>query len=268
MFREFESHRFRQKYKVVMLNTRTKFYFFLIAYLSLFLYATVIDFTWQWVAIGIVLARIFSIIGIDLGYHRLWSHKAFKSAKWFEYVMMICAILAYNGSSIMYVGTHRMHHAFSDTDKDPHGTIWWKICLYMYEVKEIPIRVISDVIRNPFHRWCHKHYFKIHTAILIMCLIDPVFFGHTIGAIVFGGFLFTGAVNVLAHRKIGYRNFDTDDNSTNIRWLQIWSLHEGLHNNHHHDASAYDFAMKPGEYDVAAIVLRALARVKIVDITR
>jgi len=252
---------------IVMISTRNKFYFFLIAYLALFTYSFVVDFSWTWVIIGLILARVFSIIGIDMGFHRYWSHKAFVAKRWFEYVMMFCGIIVYNGSSIMYAGTHRMHHAFSDTDKDPHGTVWWKVCLYMYEMKDMPVKVISDLIRIDYHRWCHKHYFKIHTVILLICLLDPVFFGHTIGSIVFGGFIFTGVVNVLAHRNVGYRNFETDDTSTNIKWLQIWSLHDGLHNNHHYKASAYDFAMKPGELDIPAVVLRFLARFNIVKLS-
>lgn len=249
-----------------MLDTKFKFYFFLIAYLALFVYATVVDFSWFMIVVGIILARIFSIIGVDIGLHRFWTHKAFKSSKWFEYVMMMFAIPVLNGSSIMYAGTHRLHHAYSDTEKDPHGGVWWRVCLYIYEVKDFPVRVVSDLMRDGFNRWCHKHYFKIHSIILCLCMIDPVFAGHTLGAIVFGGFLFTGVVNVLAHRPIGYRNFDTDDNSTNIRWLQIWSLHEGLHNNHHHNASAYDFAMRPGEFDVAASFLRLLGKVNAVTL--
>lgn len=248
------------------MSIQVKFQIYLVFYISLFFYALVINFSILSIVYGFLLARLVSTLGVDLGHHRLWSHKTFVPKRWFEYTLMFFALIVHNGSSVVFAGVHRLHHAYSDTNQDPYNVVWWKLCLYLYKVKEFPLRLVSDLLRDPMHRWCHKNYFKIHFAISVCCLLDPVFFGYTIGAIVFWSTVFAGIVNVLAHRKVGYRNYNTKDNSTNIRWLQIWSLHEGLHNNHHHKASAYDFAMKKYEWDPAAALLRIFRKFNIVKL--
>lgn len=252
-----------------MQDTKFKFYFFLAAYILLFAYATVIDFSWLTLLGGFVLARLVGVIGVDLGLHRFWTHKAFQSSTWFEYVMMAFAVINLYGSSIMFAGVHRMHHSFSDTDKDPHHGPWYKVLFYVRRKDwVVPLSVISDLARSNLHRWVHKHYFKIHALLLLLCMIDPIFAGHTLAAIVAFNWLGAGAVNVLSHSKFGSRNFETNDQSTNTWLIQFWSWNEGLHNNHHYRANAYDFAMKPGEVDLPAAFIRLLAKFKIVTLPK
>lgn len=250
-----------------MQDTKFKFYFFLASYVALFMYATIVNFSWLVLLGGFVLARLVGVVGVDLGLHRFWTHRAFKSSVWFEYVMMLFAIINLYGSSIMFAGVHRMHHSFSDTDKDPHHGPWYKVLFYVRRKDwVVPLSVISDLARIGLHRWTHKHYFKIHAVLLLLCLIDPIFAGHTLAAVVTFNWLGAGAVNILSHSSFGNRNFDTDDKSTNTWLIQFWSWNEGLHNNHHYKANAYDFAMKPGEIDIPASFLRLLARFNIVTL--
>ena len=73
----------------------------------------------HWLAVG---------FGISLGYHRLHTHRGFKTSKAFEYFLAVCGTLTLEGGPIFWVATHRVHHQHSDQDGDPHtprdGGFW------------------------------------------------------------------------------------------------------------------------------------------------
>ena len=71
-------------------------------FVALFLY---------WVAIG---------LGISMGYHRLHTHRGFKTYRLFDYFLAICGTLTLEGGPIFWVSTHRVHHQHSDQELDPH----------------------------------------------------------------------------------------------------------------------------------------------------
>ncbi|PQQ02608.1 palmitoyl-monogalactosyldiacylglycerol delta-7 desaturase chloroplastic-like [Prunus yedoensis var. nudiflora] len=79
-------------------------------------------FNWPafWVAITLYVA---TGLGITLCYHRSLAHRSFKLPKWLEYFFAYCGILSLQGSPIEWVSTHRYHHQFTDTGKDPHSPI-------------------------------------------------------------------------------------------------------------------------------------------------
>ena len=66
----------------------------------------------HWMAVG---------FGISLGYHRLHTHRGFKTSKAFEYFLAVCGTLTLEGGPIFWVATHRLHHQHSDQDGDPHS---------------------------------------------------------------------------------------------------------------------------------------------------
>ena len=67
-------------------------------------------------------------LGIGMAYHRLLTHRGYKTSKWMEYFLTICGTLALEGGPIFWVATHRIHHQHSDHEGDPHspreGTFW------------------------------------------------------------------------------------------------------------------------------------------------
>jgi fatty-acid desaturase len=73
----------------------------------------------HWLAVG---------FGISLGYHRLHTHRGYKTSKPFEYFLAVCGTLTLEGGPIFWVATHRVHHQHSDQDGDPHtphdGGFW------------------------------------------------------------------------------------------------------------------------------------------------
>lgn len=67
-------------------------------------------------------------LGISLGYHRLHTHRSYKTPKIIEYFFAVCGTLTLEGGPIFWVATHRVHHQKSDQPGDPHSPrdgAWW-----------------------------------------------------------------------------------------------------------------------------------------------
>ena len=85
-------------------------------------------FSWENMAVMLIGNWIVGSLGIGLGYHRLLTHRSCKTPKWLEYVLTIFGTMALQSEPYKWVATHRLHHAFTETDKDPHSTrpgFWW-----------------------------------------------------------------------------------------------------------------------------------------------
>ena len=85
-------------------------------------------FTWQRLAVMAALYVLAINVGIGMCYHRLLTHRGYKTPKWVEYVMTVCATLSLEGGPIFWVSTHRVHHQLSDQEGDPHTPRegkWW-----------------------------------------------------------------------------------------------------------------------------------------------
>src|ERR1700710_383080 len=83
--------------------------------------AALFMFTWQALVACLVLWWVSGSLGIGMGYHRLLTHRGYKTPKWVEYFLTICATLALGGRPIFCVATHRIHHQPCDQEGDPHS---------------------------------------------------------------------------------------------------------------------------------------------------
>ena len=83
---------------------------------------------WGAIATAVALWYIAGSWGIGMSYHRLLTHRGYKTTKWMEYFLTVCGTLALEGGPLFWVATHRIHHQFSDQEGDPHspreGTYW------------------------------------------------------------------------------------------------------------------------------------------------
>src|SRR5271155_4219791 len=85
-------------------------------------------FTWKAFFLALFLWWVSGSLGIGMGYHRLLTHRGYRTPKWVEYFLTTCATLALEGGPIFWVATHRIHHQYSDHEGDPHSPIdgkWW-----------------------------------------------------------------------------------------------------------------------------------------------
>ena len=90
--------------------------------------AALFFFTWKGLALAVVLWWVAGSLGIGMGYHRLLTHRGYKTPKWLEYFLTVCGTLAFEGGPIAWVATHRLHHQNTDIEGDPHsprdGGLW------------------------------------------------------------------------------------------------------------------------------------------------
>jgi fatty-acid desaturase len=90
--------------------------------------AAIFFFRWPALLIALALYWIALSLGIGMGYHRLLTHRSYKTPKWIEYLLTVCGTLALEGGPVFWVTAHRIHHRFSDTSGDPHTPQkgkWW-----------------------------------------------------------------------------------------------------------------------------------------------
>jgi hypothetical protein len=83
--------------------------------------AALFFFTWPALFVACFLWWVSGSLGIGMSYHRLLTHRGYKTPKWVEYFLTWCATLALEGGPIFWVATHRIHHQFSDEEGDPHS---------------------------------------------------------------------------------------------------------------------------------------------------
>ena len=211
--------------------------------------ASLFMFSWQALCAAVILYWIAGSLGIGMGYHRLLTHRGYKTPKAVEYFLSLCGTLAVEGGPANWVVTHRIHHRFSDQEGDPHSPRdggWWAHMgwILVGRAQEHPAAVLQhyapDLMRDWFQRWLNRLY------ILPVVLVG-------LGLYAIGGWPFvtwglclrvvlglhaTWLVNSATHMW-GSRRFATRDDSRNNWWVAWLTFGEGWHNNHHaHPTSA------------------------------
>jgi sn-1 stearoyl-lipid 9-desaturase len=212
--------------------------------------AALFMFSWQALIAAAALWWIAGSPGVGMGFHRLLTHRGYKTPKWVEYLLTVCGTLAFEGGPVNWVVTHRLHHAHTEVPgKDPHTPRdggWWAhmgwILTGTAQVHETSVlwRYAPDMMRDRFHRRLNRFYYVpvVLSGLLLLALggwsilMWGVFF-----RIVFNLHA-TWLVNSVTHMW-GRRRFATDDDSTNSWWVALLTFGEGWHNNHHaHPTSA------------------------------
>jgi fatty-acid desaturase len=206
-------------------------------------------FSWSAVLTAVFLYWVAGSLGIGMSYHRLLTHRGYKTPKPVEYFLTLCATLALERGPISWVTTHRIHHRFSDRDGDPHTPNdgkWWAHMGWvlsgnsMHHDAAVVAKYSPDLASDPVHRWLTEYHW-VPTAVLsvILYLIGglPFLLWGVFFRAVFGLHC-TWLVNSATHIW-GTRRFKTTDRSTNSWWVALLSFGEGWHNNHHaHPVSA------------------------------
>jgi len=195
------------------------------AILSLFL------FNWTASTITIALFVYCSImLGITMGYHRYYSHRAYKMPKWVEYYLLFFAHVMMVGPAITWVANHREHHKYVDTPKDPHSPHYrgWLMAYAGQVLIDIDFKLVKDLLKDNLHRMQVKYYwyvvfvyagilFAIDPNALIYAWLVPAGFAKLIGSLVF----------TFSHRG---KKAHSDT------WVGIITLGEGFHEAHHVNA--------------------------------
>lgn len=235
----------------------------------------VFTFSWRNLAAFLFTWWFAGSLGIGLGYHRLLTHRGFKTPKWFEYFLTFCGTLALQSGAISWVTTHRLHHAFTETDKDPHSPtkgLYWAHIGWIFQgtaqnqTEATMTRYAPDMMKDPVHRFMNKYYW---VSPIIASVILFAIGGWTM--VIWGTFLrtvfgwhATWLVNSATHTW-GTRRFDSRDTSTNNGWIAAITWGEGWHNNHHTYPRSARHGLTWKEIDLNWIQIKAMEKVGLVS---
>lgn len=214
--------------------------------------------SWNILWTALIGYTLISGLGVAVGLHRYFSHKAFVANKFWQQAMLLCGMIACHGHPLFWVALHRgLHHRFADTDRDPHSPIahsWWTAYQgYAFDpklVEQVPLRAGADFLRHPDWQWSVTHYHKVLYAVWLVFATLSWYFnapwllvGLTCAQVY--GIHQEALVNLVGH--IGgfgaYRNYlETGEHSVNRNLLGLFTWGQALHNNHHGDAGNPSFA--------------------------
>jgi stearoyl-CoA desaturase (delta-9 desaturase) len=216
----------------------------------------------------VFLVRMFFVTA---GYHRYFSHRSFKTSRWFQFVIAVMATSSSQKGVLWWAAHHRHHHRFSDQEEDLHSPtlfgFFWAHIGWILSDRYLGTRFdyIGDFAKFPELRWLNKYYL-IPPAILgvAMWLIGGwglFVWGFCISTVLLWHDTFT--INSLSH-LFGSRRFETADTSRNNWLLAILTLGEGWHNNHHHFMASARQGFYWWEIDLTYYTLRVLSWLGIV----
>lgn len=225
---------------------------------------------WYWnprsIVIGLVVLAITGL-GVTVGYHRLLTHRSFQTHPWLKRLLATLGLLALQRGPVDWVAIHRMHHAFTDTPKDPHNArqgFWYAHGNWLWRRSFDPSLIhpyARDMLADPYLRWINNQTVGLAINFVFYGLLWLVF---DFAAVVWAGsvrlfvqYHSTFAVNSAAHR-FGYRNYQTNDLSTNCWWVALFTFGEGWHNNHHYNEQSAAHGHKAHEFDISWQLIKLL----------
>lgn len=223
---------------------------------------------WKVVPVTLLLWWISGSLGIGMGFHRLLTHRGYKTPKVVEYFLTFCGLLALEGGAINWVVTHRIHHGHTDEPGDPHTPRdggWWAHMGWILRgtaqqhEDSVMMRYAPDLMKDPIHRFLNTFYYVplIFSGLVLVAIGGWSFLFVGVFLRVTIGLHFTWLVNSATHLW-GTRRFQTTDDSTNSWWVALLTFGEGWHNNHHAHPRAAKHGLTWYEVDVNWYGIRML----------
>ncbi|HEV3070406.1 MAG TPA: acyl-CoA desaturase [Solirubrobacteraceae bacterium] len=240
---------------------------------------------WQDLVV-LAITYTFTGLGITVGYHRLFTHRSFKTTRSLRALLAVLGAMAVEGPVIEWVSTHRKHHRFSDVEGDPHSphldpAPGWRGALrglghahmgWIFRGKDManPARYAKDLLADKDLRFISR-MFPLWVAV---GLAVPFGLGYALtGSLVGGltGLLWGGAVRVFLLHHVtfsinslchcfGRRPFSTGDESRNLAWLAPLAFGEAWHNNHHAFPTSASHGLRGWQLDPGSWLIGGLER--------
>src|SRR5689334_15389290 len=225
---------------------------------------------WGDLIAGLVLVQI-TIAGVTIYLHRCQAHRALDMHPALSHFFRFWLWMSTGMITKEWAAIHRKHHAKCETEEDPHSPrihginkiLFGGVVLYVKESHKTevmekyghstPTDWLERNVYTPLNKW----------GIVVLLLLDILLFGALAGAIIWGAqmlwipFWAAGVINGVGH-YFGYRNFQTDDDSTNIVPWAAWIGGEELHNNHHAYPTSAKFSLRWYEFDLGWMYVKIL----------
>ena len=247
-------------------------------------------FSWTGVVLVFAGDYVFGTLGINLGFHRLLTHRGFRCPKWLEQTFTLLGICSLQDSPARWVAIHRLHHQHSDERPDPHSPLvhvfWGHMGWLLLKNRTLRKRgtldkYAKDLLEDPFYERLERHRLWLWIYVAHVALIfglgylagwlttatprEALRFGLSVfvwGVVVRTVYVWhiTWAVNSVTHLW-GYRNYETGENSRNNWIVALLTNGEGWHNNHHASQRSARHGHRWWEIDVTygtILLLRAV----------
>jgi stearoyl-CoA desaturase (delta-9 desaturase) len=226
---------------------------------------------WGDLIAGLILVQI-TIAGVTVYLHRCQAHRALDVHPIVSHFFRFWMWLTTGMITKEWAAIHRKHHAKCETEEDPHSPrihginkiLFTGVVLYVKEShkKEVMERYghgtpddwMERNIYTPMNKW----------GIMLLAAIDIALFGVVPGLLIYGfqlgwiPFWAAGVINGLGH-YFGYRNFQTEDDSTNMTPIAAWIGGEELHNNHHAYPTSAKFSQRWYEFDLGWMYIQIMS---------
>lgn len=221
---------------------------------------------------------VLHVFALTAGYHRYFSHKAFKTSRAFQFFLALLGTTAAQRDPLWWASHHRMHHQLSDTQEDVHSPrhhgFWWAHMGWVMrrERSATDLNRVKDFAKYPELLWLNRHPYAPPFALSLLLLglgallnrLQPEW-GVSGGQFVFYGFFLstvavyhvTFCINSIAH-MYGSKPYEVDDDSRNNWLLGLLAMGEGWHNNHHRYALSARQGFRWWEIDLSYVILRIL----------
>lgn len=244
----------------------------LLGFVAAPLYGLMVGFSgWAWLAAAVI--WIASGLSITVGYHRLWSHRAFRAAWPLRLMLAFFGTFSLQNSILVWAARHRVHHRHvDDVERDPHSILsgfWHAHMGWMtrhWKTSEVNFDEVPDLHNDPIVMWQHKLYWP---AVWVLNLGIPAALGwlagDVLGMILLAGAFrlavsqhFTFFINSLAHTW-GRRNYSLDNTARDNGWIALMTWGEGYHNFHHAFQADYRNGLRWWQFDPSKWVIAASA---------
>jgi stearoyl-CoA desaturase (delta-9 desaturase) len=225
-------------------------------------------FSWSSVVIAWAGVFVAAPLGINVGYHRLLTHKAFTAPGWVRNSLVTLGTLCGAGPPIHWAAMHRVHHRFSDTRLDPHDStrgFWYSHILHLFVIDEHEEgqdhlgTYAPDLMKEPYLRFLNRY-----GTYLALGVLPLLYWGGGWAWVLWGGFVrialtwnIMWLVNSASHMW-GYRNYETRDSTVNCWWVGLLAAGEGWHNNHHAYPAGAAHGHRWWEFDQSFLFIRAM----------
>ncbi len=234
-------------------------------------------------------------VGVTVGYHRLLTHRSFKTSRPMRALFAALGSAAIEGPVIEWVANHRKHHQFSDEPGDPHSPHvdhgkGWRGALgglahahlgWIFSDQELASeeRYAKDLLADPVVRFVDRTF----PLWVLAGLAFPFGLGVALTGSIAGGLtglLWGGAVRILfLHHAtfsinslchfFGRQRFATGDESRNLLWLSLPTLGEAWHNNHHAFPTSARHGLRWWQLDPSAWLIVGMERCGLIwDVVR
>ena len=245
----------------------------IISIIGLPLYIYQYGVVWQ-EPIMLIVGWFIAGMGITIGYHRLFSHKAFKAKPYFEWILMISGSMALQNTIMKWCSDHRRHHSKLDTNEDPysitegffHAHIGW----ILKRDDNYRVENVSDLEKKSAINFQNKYYWSMALSLsFILPMLIGLLYDRPFGGLLWGGILrvtlvhhFTFFINSLCH-YFGKRNYDINTSAKDSWFMALFTFGEGYHNYHHKFQWDYRNGIKWYNFDPSKWIIKSLSFFKI-----